>query len=131
MTRALVILVFLSEAARAGGFGIPEIGVRRTAMDYIDHVEVVRQRDFAAFEAASTGRLVLLSTKAETSLYDFAFRPDDILLFGQESAGVPGHVAAAADAAIRIPLRAQVRSFNLATSAAMNIYNRRVALVER
>ena len=89
-------------------------------MDYIDHVEVCRHADFAAF-AASVGnaRLVLMTTKADEGLYDFAFAPDDVLLFGQESAGVPQSVADAAGAAIKIPLRREVRSFNLATSAAI------------
>src|SRR5687768_11492675 len=102
------------------GFAWDDKRVRRTAMDYIDHVEVVRHAGFDAF-AATTGaaRLVLMTTKASDSLYDFAFRADDILLFGQESAGVPPQVAAAADGAIKIPLRVAVRSFNLASSAAI------------
>ena len=65
------------------------------------------------------GRLILFTTKGERSPYDFAFQPDDILLFGKESGGVPADVAAASDAALRIPIRPEVRSFNLATSAAL------------
>ena len=102
------------------GFAWDDKRVRRSAMDYIDHVEVVRHPSFEAFRAGiGSARVVLMTTKAEAKLYDFAFRDDDILLFGQESAGVPASVAAAADAAVRIPLRAEVRSFNLATSAAI------------
>jgi tRNA (cytidine/uridine-2'-O-)-methyltransferase len=102
------------------GFAWDDKRVRRTAMDYIDHVEVVRHAGFDAFAATiGAARLVLMTTKAEASLYDFSFRADDILLFGQESAGVPVAVADAAAAAVKIPLRAQVRSFNLATSAAI------------
>ena len=102
------------------GFAWDDKRVRRTAMDYIDHVEVVRHEDFEAFQATvCDARLILMTTKAATSLYDFAFNPDDILLFGQESAGVPATVAANASAAIKIPLRPQVRSFNLASSAAI------------
>ena len=102
------------------GFAWDDKRVRRTAMDYIDHVAVVRHDDFEAFRATQgDARLVLMTTKADVSLYDFAFRADDILLFGQESAGVPALVAKAAAAAVKIPLRAEVRSFNLATSAAI------------
>lgn len=102
------------------GFAWDDKRVRRTAMDYIDHVEVSRHPDFGAFRARrAAGRLILLTTKGDSSLYDFAFHPDDILLFGQESAGVPESVSTAVDAAVKIPLRAQVRSFNLATSAAI------------
>jgi tRNA (cytidine/uridine-2'-O-)-methyltransferase len=62
---------------------------------------------------------VLLSTKTTGSVYDFRFGPDDILVFGKESAGVPTAVAEACDARVRIPMRPQVRSMNLATSAAI------------
>ncbi len=102
------------------GFSWDDKRVRRTAMDYIDHVEVVRHANFDAFAATiGEARLILMTTKADASLYDFAFRADDILLFGKESAGVPADIAAACDAALRIPIRAQVRSLNLATSAAI------------
>ena len=102
------------------GFAWDDKRVRRTAMDYIDHVDVVRHAGFGAFRATvGDARLVLMTTKATKSLYDFAFEAGDILLFGMEGAGVPAAVAAAADDAIRIPLRRQVRSFNLATSAAI------------
>jgi tRNA (cytidine/uridine-2'-O-)-methyltransferase len=102
------------------GFAWDDKRVRRTAMDYIDAVEVRRHAGFPAFRAATSGaRLILLTTKAAASLYDFAFRDDDILTFGKESAGVPADVAAACDAKVRIPIRAEVRSFNLATSAAI------------
>jgi len=102
------------------GFAWDDKRVRRTAMDYIDFVEVARHPTFEAFRASTgSARIVLLSTKAVTSLYDHAFEPDDILLFGMESAGVPLEVAAACTVAIRIPMRREVRSFNLATSAAL------------
>ena len=102
------------------GFAWDDKRVRRSAMDYIDHVEVVRHAGFDAFRSAiGDARLVLMTTRAADSLYDFAFGEGDVLLFGMEGAGVPDAVAAAADAAIKIPLRRQVRSFNLATSAAI------------
>ena len=102
------------------GFAWDDKRVRRTAMDYIDHVDVRRHAGFDAFqETVGDARLVLMTTKANVSLYDFAFCASDILLFGKESAGVPSPVAAASDAATRIPLRGEVRSFNLASSAAI------------
>jgi len=101
------------------GFEWDDRRVRRTAMDYIDHVEVERHASFTAFRAATVGRLILFTTKGEASPYDFRFEAADILLFGKESGGVPADVAAEADARLRIPIRPQVRSFNLATSAAL------------
>lgn len=102
------------------GFAWDDKRVRRAAMDYIDHVEVTRHAGFAAFRAAiAPRRLVLFTTKATQSVYDFSFAPDDVLLFGKESAGVPAQVAEACNARLRIPMRPEVRSMNLASSAAL------------
>jgi tRNA (cytidine/uridine-2'-O-)-methyltransferase len=102
------------------GFVWDDRRVRRAAMDYIEHVEIARHAGFAALrEAVGPARLVLFTTKAEQSPYDFAFRPDDVLLFGKESAGVPAEVAAACDARLRLPMRPGVRSMNLAMSAGL------------
>ena len=102
------------------GFEWDDRRVRRTAMDYIDHVAITRHAGFDAFrETTGAQRLILFTTKAQQSAFDFAFLPDDILLFGKESGGVPAAVADACHARLRIPMRAQVRSMNLATSAAL------------
>ena len=102
------------------GFPWDDRRVRRAAMDYIDHVEVMRHGSFTAFREARAGkRLVLFTTRATQSSYDFTYRPDDILLFGKESAGVTDAVRADVDASVRLPMRAEVRSLNLATSAAI------------
>lgn len=103
------------------GFQWDDRRVRRTAMDYIDHVQVVRHASFEAFRKSTPGRLLLFTTKGEHSPYDFRFGPDDILLFGKESGGVPADIAATCDASLRIPIRPEVRSFNLATSAALSL----------
>ena len=104
------------------GFAWDDARVRRTAMDYIDHVQVTRHVDWNEFHASiGTARLVLLTTKSSVSAYAFAFRPDDILLFGKESAGAPAHVHAACAGRIRLPMRAEVRSMNLAMSAGLAV----------
>src|SRR3954452_25405661 len=71
------------------GFAWDDKRVRRTAMDYIDHVSVTRHAGFGSFSSARSGRLILLTTKAQSSAYAFSYHPEDILLFGKESAGVP------------------------------------------
>ncbi len=102
------------------GFTWDDRRVRRTAMDYIDHVAITRHSDFAAFrQTIGPSRLVLFTTKAEQSGYNFSYRSDDILLFGKESAGVPNDVAGLCDAKLRLPMRPEVRSMNLATTAAL------------
>ena len=94
--------------------------VRRTAMDYIDHVTVARHAGFDAFRSSiGSQRLVLFTTKSRNSAYAFRFNPDDVLLFGKESAGVPAAIAEACNARVRLPIRSEVRSMNLATAAAI------------
>lgn len=102
------------------GFQWDDRRVRRAAMDYIDHVAIARHGSFAAFRAAlGTRRLVLLTTKASRSVYDFAFRPDDVLLLGKESAGVPPMIGDSCDERVRLPIRTEVRSMNLAMAAGL------------
>jgi tRNA (cytidine/uridine-2'-O-)-methyltransferase len=102
------------------GFAWDDRRVRRVAMDYIDHVSVTRHAGFDAFRAAiGARRLVLFTTSGRRSAYGFGFQTGDVLLFGKESAGVPATVAEACDARLRLPMRPQVRSMNLATAAAL------------
>ena len=102
------------------GFEWDDKRVRRTAMDYIDHVAVSRHSGFAAFRrTASPSRVILLTTKASRSLYDFEWSSSDILMLGKESGGVPAQVAEECEAQVRIPIRGEVRSFNVAMAAAL------------
>ncbi len=102
------------------GFAWDDRRVRRTAMDYIDHVAVARHRSFDAFrDSIGSQRLILFTTKSRQSAYEFQFKADDVLLFGKESAGVPAAVAEVCDARVRIPMRSEVRSLNLATTTAL------------
>ncbi|QIK79855.1 tRNA (cytidine(34)-2'-O)-methyltransferase [Sphingomonas piscis] len=104
------------------GFEWDDRRVRRTAMDYIDHVSVTRHASFDAFRSTVGGaRLILFTTKGSGSAYQFAYHSDDVLLFGKESGGVPPQVAEACDARVRIPIRPEVRSFNLAMSVGLAI----------
>lgn len=102
------------------GFVLSDARMRRSGMDYLDHLVMTRHASWPVFqESLGDRRLVLLTTAADTRLPDFQFRPGDMLLFGRESAGVPENVHAAAAAQVRIPLAPGTRSLNLAASAAM------------
>jgi tRNA (cytidine/uridine-2'-O-)-methyltransferase len=101
------------------GFLFDDKRLRRAGMDYLAAVDLRRHRNWAAFEAARGGRLVLLTTQASQAYTDFAFAADDVLLLGRESAGVPGEVHAAADARLKIPQRPDLRSINVALAGAM------------
>ena len=93
--------------------------MRRAGMDYLDSVDLTRHESWDAFLAQSSGRLVLLTTRAETAYTQFAYQSGDVLLLGRESAGVPDHVHDAADARIVIPMAPGMRSLNVAMAGAM------------
>ncbi len=104
------------------GFPLDHRRLRRVAMDYFDLATIVRHASwprFMEFKQGQAGRLVLLSTKAAENYTEFSFLPDDILLLGRETSGVPEEVHQAADARVKIPLQAPARSLNMATAAGM------------
>jgi tRNA (cytidine/uridine-2'-O-)-methyltransferase len=104
------------------GFPVSDRHFRRAGMDYLDHVEIKRHRSWGEFKqwrSTMDGRLVLFTTKGVRSYVDFNYHPDDVLLFGRETAGVPEDVAASADERLVIPVRPGMRSLNLAVAAAM------------
>ncbi|MFN0264468.1 tRNA (cytidine(34)-2'-O)-methyltransferase [Tepidamorphus sp. 3E244] len=104
------------------GFPLSHASLRRAGMDYLDHVDMTRHADFDAFQAAQSEagcRIVLLTTRADVPHTRFAFSPDDTLLLGRESAGVPDDVHARADSAVTIPMRPGLRSINVAMAAAI------------
>jgi tRNA (cytidine/uridine-2'-O-)-methyltransferase len=100
------------------GFPLSIKTLRRSAMDYSDIADLTRHDSWPDFQATrGSGRLVLLTTVATCDLWDFTFRPDDILMMGRESAGVPEVVHAVCDAHIRIPMPGGGRSLNVSVSA--------------
>jgi tRNA (cytidine/uridine-2'-O-)-methyltransferase len=102
------------------GFIFDDRRLRRAGMDYLGAVDLVRHAVWDSYRGVRHGsRLVLLSTRAPTSYIDFAFRADDRLLLGCESAGVPDDIHAAADARLKVPMRAGMRSLNVALAAAI------------
>ncbi len=103
------------------GFPVSDRHFRRSGMDYLDQVEIVRHASWPAFEAWRTKaghRLVLATTKAATAHVDFAFAAGDVILVGRESAGVPRAVHDGADARVVVPMRPGLRSLNVAVAAA-------------
>ncbi len=104
------------------GFPLDDKRIKRAAMDYAELVEYKRHaswQKFLAYVRAENGRIVLLTTRGATRLDASSFQPNDFLLFGRESAGVPDEVHEAADERVIIPMRKEARSLNLATSVAM------------
>ena len=106
------------------GFPVSDRAFRRAGMDYLDHVDLTRHASWAAFEAwrrSQELRLVLFTTRAAVPYLDHAYAAHDILLFGRESSGVPDEVHAAAEVRLRVPIRAEMRSLNVAMTCAMAV----------
>ena len=104
------------------GFPTTDRAFRRAGMDYLDRVKLVRHGSWESFEHWRRGeglRLVLFTTRAAKPYLEHRFTPDDVLLFGRESAGVPDAVHAAADVRLTIPIRPGLRSLNVAMACAM------------
>lgn len=106
------------------GFPASDRAFRRAGMDYLDQVQLTRHASWEAFEGWRRGqrlRLVLFTTRAATSYLGHAFEGRDILLFGRESSGVPEAVHTAAEVRLKIPIRPELRSLNVAMTCAMAV----------
>lgn len=105
------------------GFPLTAKALRRAAMDYGAGQDIIRHKSFERFaESLGTARLVLMTTKGAAPLQDFTFKPDDVLIFGRESAGAPDFVHNAAHSRIIIPMADGARSFNLVNSASITLF---------
>ncbi|HLO76917.1 MAG TPA: tRNA (cytidine(34)-2'-O)-methyltransferase [Magnetospirillum sp.] len=122
MLRLAACLSFGIDVIEPCGFLWDEKRMRRAGMDYVDLVGVTRHVSWTAFRQWTEDqgrRVVLLSTKASVRLDHFTFSPDDIIMVGRESAGVPDAVADAVGARVRIPLNPAARSLNVALAASI------------
>ena len=104
------------------GFIFDDKKFKRSAMDYIDHIDYKKHIDWQQFYDWSQEkkyRLILMTTKARQSFYEFEFHSSDILLFGRESAGVPDNIHQIVNHRLTIPMKKGVRSINLSSSVAL------------
>ena len=93
--------------------------LERAGMDYIELANVTRHKSYTAFRDALPHRLVLIDTKGETAYHNFKFQPNDILMLGQESVGVPDFLFDDIPDRVVIPMRSGMRSLNVAIAGAM------------
>ncbi|MFL1876450.1 tRNA (cytidine(34)-2'-O)-methyltransferase [Hansschlegelia beijingensis] len=122
LLRLAACLGVAADIVEPAGFPVSDRAFRRAGLDYLEKVSIIRHASFAAFDArrrAEGGRLVLLTTRAETSYLDARFAPDDVLMVGRESAGAPAEVHDAADLRVAVPMLPDLRSLNVAIAAAM------------
>jgi tRNA (cytidine/uridine-2'-O-)-methyltransferase len=117
LAACLGVAVDLIEPA---GFLLGDRQFRRAGLDYLGRATLRRFPSWRAYQMGREGgRLLLLTTRGETAYTGFRFRPDDSLLLGRESGGVPDAVHAAVDARLRVPMLPGARSLNVAVAAAM------------
>ncbi|TPP12150.1 tRNA (cytidine(34)-2'-O)-methyltransferase [Rhizobium glycinendophyticum] len=120
--RLAACLALTVDIIEPAGFVLSDKNLKRAGMDYLASAVMVRHinwEHFNAWRREQGRRLVLASTRAAIPYTRFDYQPDDILLFGRESAGVPDHVHDMADARVIIPMVEGQRSINVAMSAAM------------
>ena len=107
------------------GFRTDAAAVRRAGLDYWDEVDIHYHRSIEALYAALPEcRFLYFSTKAERLYTDWQYQPNDCLLFGRETRGLPEELLRANwDRCLRIPMpNPAIRSLNLATSAGIILY---------
>jgi tRNA (cytidine/uridine-2'-O-)-methyltransferase len=120
--RLCACLDVVAHIIEPAGFPVSDRAFRRAGMDYLDEVRLTRHVSWTKFEEwrrENGFRLVLFTTKGAASYLDFRYGASDILLFGRETVGVTDEVVAAADARLKIPIKAGLRSLNVAMAAAM------------
>ena len=94
--------------------------IRQSGLDYTDLIEVARHSDYKTFrKTLPDRRIILMTTKTDQAYTDFDFQGGDILLAGQESAGVPAYIHENADALVTIPMAGKTRSLNVINACAM------------
>ena len=102
------------------GFILDDKGLKRAGMDYLKEATISRYFSWEDFlQKHLPGRLILCTTKGSRLYTDFTYHKDDIIIMGRESCGVPDEVHQKADERIRIPMRPDKRSLNVALSCAI------------
>tara|TARA_B100001741_G_C16246375_1_gene456426 strand:+ start:185 stop:646 length:462 start_codon:yes stop_codon:yes gene_type:complete len=103
------------------GFPLGDKGLRRVSMDYIEKSQITIFRSWRHFisEESNNGRKVLVTTKSEKYYNNFSFLPDDCLILGSESSGVPEYIHNELKCNIKIPMRKNIRSLNVVSAASI------------
>ena len=102
------------------GFFLSDKRFKRVVMDYFNEKDIYfyeNAKDF--FESKKDQRIILMTTKASVTYTNFKFKENDTILFGRESSGVPEKIHRFLDNRLRIPMKRNKRSLNLASSVAI------------
>lgn len=106
------------------GFRLNEKEIKRAGMDYWEHLNVTRYINFEEFKQLHpNAKIWMATTKAKHVYTDVTFGPDDFIMFGKESAGIPEEILVDyEETCIRIPMLPEIRSLNLSNSVAIVLY---------
>ena len=106
------------------GFDISDKAVRRAGMDYWKDLDLAVYRNFEEFLEKNPGaKIYMATTKAQKAYTQVEYGPDDYIMFGKESAGIPEEILVENEEhCIRIPMLPEIRSLNLSNSAAIVLY---------
>jgi tRNA (cytidine/uridine-2'-O-)-methyltransferase len=106
------------------GFHLNEKNIKRSGMDYWKQVDVRRYADYQDFlEKENPKRIFMATTKAHQLYTDVRYEPDDYIMFGKESAGIPEEILVENESTcIRIPMNDDIRSLNLSNSVSIVLY---------
>ena len=106
------------------GFRLNEKEIKRAGMDYWQHLDVTRYMNFQEFQEMHPGAKIFIKTTTTNQTYtDVKFGPDDYIMFGKESAGIPEEILVEhEETCIRIPMLPEIRSLNLSNSVAIVLY---------
>ena len=103
------------------GFNLNDSRFKRVVMDYISQSSIIRYGNFEELlEKNKKSRIILMSTKANKSVFKFSFKKNDIILLGRESKGVPENVHKELKNKLKIPISSRVRSLNVAIAASIS-----------
>ena len=102
------------------GFLLSDKRFKRVVMDYMDEREIkIYQNSDHFFESKKNQRVILMTTKGSDSYTNFEFDVNDTILFGRESAGVPKDIHGLVKNRLKIPMKNDKRSLNIASSVAI------------
>lgn len=106
------------------GFSLEEKQLKRAGMDYWSHLDVHRYMNYETFLEQNPGAKVwMATTKAHKVYSEVEFGPNDYIMFGKESAGIPEEILVENEEnCIRIPMLSEIRSLNLSNSVAIVLY---------
>ena len=106
------------------GFRLDEKSIKRSGMDYWDQLDVTRYMNYTEFkEKKPAAKIWMATTKAKRVYTEAAFGPDDYIMFGKESGGIPEEILVEnEETCIRIPMMDRIRSLNLSNAVAIVLY---------